>query len=155
MKSYVNLWQYLAEIFLEQNFQKKFETRLGFNNFFPKILENCCRSRQATDDNTIRRMPFACWVPKATNTPSEYVILISFPWQQWLCERASMLRLYIRCLSCWTYIIYDPPITYSLILPLIIFAEIQKLWTFLCEVLSPNFNCYCIDIVCFTLRSEA
>ena len=28
----------------------------------------------------------------ATDTHSEYVILIAFPRQQWLCERASVLR---------------------------------------------------------------
>jgi len=38
-------------------------------------------------------MHFACWVIKATNTHSEYVILIALPRQQWLRERASMLRL--------------------------------------------------------------
>ena len=27
---------------------------------------------------TIRRMRFECWIPKATNTHSEYVILIAF-----------------------------------------------------------------------------
>jgi len=31
-------------------------------------------ARQATDANIIRRMRFVCWIPKATNTPSEYVI---------------------------------------------------------------------------------
>jgi hypothetical protein len=41
---------------------------------------------------TIWRMRIACWIPKATNTHSEYVILIDFPMQQWLPERASMLR---------------------------------------------------------------
>ena len=56
------------------------------------------RTRQATDDNKIRRMRFACWITKATNTPSEYLILIAFPWQQWLRERASMLRYtYTAC----------------------------------------------------------
>ena len=40
----------------------------------------------------IWRMRIACWMPKATNTHSEYVILIAFPLQQWLHERASMLR---------------------------------------------------------------
>jgi hypothetical protein len=40
----------------------------------------------------IWRMRIACWIPKATNTILEYVILISFPLQQWLRERASMLR---------------------------------------------------------------
>jgi hypothetical protein len=29
------------------------------------------RDRQATDDNTIRRMRFACWITKATDTHSE------------------------------------------------------------------------------------
>jgi hypothetical protein len=48
----------------------------------------------------IRRMRFACWVTKATDTHSEYVILIAFPRQQWLRERASFLRLYVHCLAC-------------------------------------------------------
>ena len=34
----------------------------------------------------------ACWIPKATNTISQYVILIAFPLQQWLSGRAPMLR---------------------------------------------------------------
>jgi hypothetical protein len=34
---------------------------------------------QATDDNIIRRMRFVCWKTKATDTHSEYVILIVFP----------------------------------------------------------------------------
>ena len=41
---------------------------------------------------TIRRMRIACWIPTATNTHSDCVILIAFPLQQWLHERASMLR---------------------------------------------------------------
>jgi endonuclease/exonuclease/phosphatase (EEP) superfamily protein YafD len=36
------------------------------------------------------------WKNTATNTHSEYVTFIAFPLQQWLCERASMLRLYAR-----------------------------------------------------------
>ena len=43
----------------------------------------------------IWRMRIACWVPKGTNTQSEYVILIALPLPQWLYERASMLR-YMR-----------------------------------------------------------
>ena len=47
---------------------------------------------------TIWRMRTACWIPKAKNTHSEYVILIAFPRQQWLYERASILRYtYIAC----------------------------------------------------------
>jgi len=41
---------------------------------------------------TTRRMRIVCWIPKATNTHSQYVIFIAFPQQQWLHGRASMLR---------------------------------------------------------------
>jgi len=46
------------------------------------------------------RMRIACSITKATDTHSEYVKLIALPQQQWLLERASMLRLYVHCLSC-------------------------------------------------------
>jgi hypothetical protein len=77
-----------------------------FNNVFPKIVpfmtyvEKYGRTGQATDDNIIRRIRFSFWVTKATDTHSENVIFIAFARQQWLCERASMLRLYLHCLSC-------------------------------------------------------
>ena len=41
---------------------------------------------------TIWRMSIACWMPKATDTHSEYVILIALPLQQLLHEHASNLR---------------------------------------------------------------
>ena len=44
---------------------------------------------------TTLRMGIACWIPKATNTHSEYVIPITFPLQQRSHEHASML--------CYTY----------------------------------------------------
>jgi len=50
------------------------------------------RGRQATDDDIRRRWRFACWITKATNTHSKYVILIGFPRRKWLCERTSILR---------------------------------------------------------------
>jgi hypothetical protein len=37
-------------------------------------------------------MRIVCWVPKATETHSEYVIPMAVPLQQWLRERASVLR---------------------------------------------------------------
>jgi hypothetical protein len=55
-------------------------------------VEKYGTARQATDDNIIRRMRIACWISNATDTHSEYVILIAFPRQQWLRERSSMLR---------------------------------------------------------------
>jgi hypothetical protein len=39
-----------------------------------------------------RRMRVACWITKATDTHLEYVIITDFTRQQWLRERASMLR---------------------------------------------------------------
>jgi len=49
-------------------------------------------ARQATDDNTTRRMRIASWIPKPTNTHSEYVTLIVFPMQQWLIVGVSLLH---------------------------------------------------------------
>jgi len=33
---------------------------------------------------TVWLMHIVCWVPKATDTHLECVILVTFPWQQWL-----------------------------------------------------------------------
>jgi len=42
---------------------------------------------------------FACWIPKATNTHSGCVILITFSLQQWLHEHVSrLLDTYTACL---------------------------------------------------------
>jgi hypothetical protein len=48
---------------------------------------------------TIWRMRIAYWLPKPTNTQSEYVIRIAFPFQNWLQERTSVSRsVYIASL---------------------------------------------------------
>jgi len=52
----------------------------------------------------IWRMRFACCMLQATNTHSQYAILIAFPRQQCLYESASVLRSYAHCLSGWTYL---------------------------------------------------
>jgi len=41
---------------------------------------------------TMWRMRIACWITRAINTHSEYIILIAFPLQQSLHERVSVLR---------------------------------------------------------------
>ena len=72
-----------------------------FNNFFP--LKNCAVFEIVLKNSvkldrpqiTVWRMLIACRVPKATNAHSEYVILLAFPLQQWLHERAS-----ISCYTC-------------------------------------------------------
>ena len=66
-------------------------------------MEKYCKTRQATCDN-IWRMRIACWIPKATNIHSEYVIFIDFPLQYWLHERVSMLRYtHTACLVCMQF----------------------------------------------------
>jgi hypothetical protein len=55
-------------------------------------------ARQTTDDNILRRIRFACWITKATDTHSECLIRITFPLLQWLRERASLFYTYIACL---------------------------------------------------------
>jgi hypothetical protein len=56
--------------------------------------------RQATDINIIRRMRFMCSISRGTDKQTEYVTRIAVPLQQLLHERASILRLYLNCLSC-------------------------------------------------------
>jgi len=45
---------------------------------------------------TKQLMHYACWLTKATNTHSEYVILIAVPLQQWLHGRITLLRMYVH-----------------------------------------------------------
>jgi hypothetical protein len=49
-------------------------------------------AEQSRTETKIRRMRIACWIAKATGKHSENVILIAFPVQQWLKERASLLH---------------------------------------------------------------
>ena len=64
-----------------------------------RLLDNVGKynaAQQATRDNITRRMRFACWITKATDTHSEYLILIAFPR---LRESVFMLRyMYISSL---------------------------------------------------------
>ena len=79
-------------------------THFMFNNFFPEnravyeiMLKNTAQPERP--HMRLRRMRIACWIPKATNTRSQYVELIAFPLQPWLYKRGSMLRhTYTVCL---------------------------------------------------------
>jgi len=65
------------------------------------VYEIMCKSiaEQGRQQMTIWRMRIICWIPKATNTYSDYVILIAFTVQQWFYGRASMLHYtYIACI---------------------------------------------------------
>jgi len=83
---------------------EKISTYFMFNNFFFENRAVCEVMWKNTVEPgrpqiTIWRMRIACWIPKATDTHSEHVILIAFPLQQRLHERASMLR-YTWTVSC-------------------------------------------------------
>jgi hypothetical protein len=71
-----------------------------FNNFF---FYNCAiheimwkNTVEPGSPQTMWCMCIACWIAKARDTHSEYVILIAFPLQQWLQEDTSVLH-YMYC----------------------------------------------------------
>ena len=110
MKTNIHFLSYLAHFFLEwKMFQTKvvgkikthilnsaaffFENHAVYEIIWKIFVE------QNRPQITIWRMSIACWIPKVTNTHSEYVTLIAFPLQQWLHERVSLLcYTYITCL---------------------------------------------------------
>jgi hypothetical protein len=55
-------------------------------------VEECGTPRQVTDENIIWRMRFVCWITKATDIHSEYIIIIAFSTATMVSERASVLR---------------------------------------------------------------
>jgi hypothetical protein len=100
-----HLW-YLADFFLEwEMFQTKVVEEpqthvlcsITFSRKSCRLRDNVEKyggARQATVDNIIRRTRFECWITKATNRNSQYVIIIAFPRQQWLRQSSSLLTLY-------------------------------------------------------------
>jgi hypothetical protein len=103
MKTYIDFWKYFAEFFLNEMFHTKvleiIKTHILCSITFIRIsyrlwgnVEKYVTARQTTDDSIIRRMRFACWITTATSAHSAYLILIAFPRQQRLRERAWILR---------------------------------------------------------------
>jgi len=84
--------------FVFSNFFISFENRAVYEIMWKNIVE------RGRSQMTIQRMRVACWIPNATNTHSEYVILIAFALRQWWHKRPSVLRicvtLFVHCLSC-------------------------------------------------------
>jgi hypothetical protein len=52
------------------------------------FLRQCGEKKYCTAPRILWCMRIGCWIPKATNSHSEYVIRIAFPLQQWLQEQA-------------------------------------------------------------------
>jgi len=68
--------------------------RSDFFSESPTVYETMWKNIVERDRSqmTIWRMRVACWMPNAKNTHSEYAILIDFPLQNRLQERAPVLR---------------------------------------------------------------
>jgi hypothetical protein len=70
-----------------------FENRIFYEIVWKSVVE------QGKTQMATLHMRIACWMPKATNTRSEYVIIFVFPQQQWLHEWAlTLCYTYIACL---------------------------------------------------------
>jgi hypothetical protein len=114
MQTDIHFLSYLAHFFLQrETFQKEkvlekikthfvfcvqFQNRAVCEIMWKNIVE------PGSPQMTIWRMRTACWTPKASDTHSEYVILIAFPLQQRLHVGVPLLRYtYIACLVCCSY----------------------------------------------------
>jgi len=90
-----------------KGYRENQNTHFVFNKFLSKIVpfmrwyekKKNYTAEQSTGDDIIQCICIACWLPKSTDTHSEYVIRIDFLLQEWLHERASvLLYTYIACL---------------------------------------------------------
>ena len=93
------------------------------------MWRNMVRTREASGDNVVH--VFSCWLTKATNTHSQYVILIAIPLQQWLWEHALMVHyIYCACLVTilfrWMWFSLQRVIRYSCCMfnPIKLFCEL-------------------------------
>jgi hypothetical protein len=102
MKTSLHFWSYLAHLFLKwEMFHAKSVEKIKTHNWFSvtffrksrRLWENMGKNvvERVRSQMTVWRTRIVCWIPKATDTHTEYVILIACPQQQWLHERATML----------------------------------------------------------------
>jgi hypothetical protein len=111
MKTDGDLWQYLAEFLLQWEMFRTifaveikthilcsialffFENRAVYEIMWKNIVQ------PDRPQVTICLIRISCWITKVPHTITEYVLVIAFPLQQWLHERASLLCCtYIACL---------------------------------------------------------
>jgi len=144
-----HLWSFLNQFCLEwvmfhTNVVEKIKTRTVYSKTPPEnraVYEITWKSIFELDRPlmTIWRIRIAHWMPMATNTRLEYVIITTFHLQQWLHERASMLRYrYIACLvNKWnisTFICWMSLCHFTLLFP----ADLGKSRKFFCLLSEPR-----------------
>ena len=90
---------------LQTKLVEKIKTHFVFSNFFffenRAVYEMMWKNIVEPDrpQMTIRPLRVACWIPKATNTHSGYVIRIASPLQQRVALPQLNVTLHILCLS--------------------------------------------------------
>jgi hypothetical protein len=109
MKTYIHFWLYLFHFILKwemfrPNAVEKIKTHILYLiNIFPEnpaVYEIMWKNivEFGRPQMTIWRIRISCWIPKSTDTHSEYAILIAFALQQCWHERDSTLPYkYIAC----------------------------------------------------------
>jgi len=105
----IYFWSYLAHFFLEwKMFHAKVLEEVKTHFIFSIFLDNLAVNEIMWTNIVELYRPqmtkwclcIACWIPKATNTYSEYQNTFCFPLQQWLHDCTSLLRyMYIACLA--------------------------------------------------------
>jgi hypothetical protein len=122
MTTKIHYLSYLAQFFLQWELcqtevVEKIKTHFTFNNFFFEnraVYERMWKNivERGRPQTTIWRMRIACWITKATNIHSHYVILIAFPLQLWFHESTIVLR-HTNCTVCLVDLKIIPHITFS------------------------------------------
>jgi hypothetical protein len=95
MKTDIHLGSYIVQIHRKRNvlekIVEKFRTHILYSIFenhavYEIIWKN--REEPGRTPMEIRRTRIACWIHKATDTHSQYVIRIAFPLKNWMHECA-------------------------------------------------------------------
>jgi len=139
---------YLAQFFLDwQMFHTNFQSESKYTFYFQGpffsrksylLWHSLMWKNMLQPDRpqmTMCSMRCARWIPKATNTHSEHIILIAFPLQQWLQERAPMLSYtHITCLG--------SPICVRFHIALYTYLHFVTLWPFPRPYIMHTFGSY-------------
>jgi hypothetical protein len=105
-----SLNSYCNEKLFRQNWRENQNTHFVCSYLFPlenRVLHDImwikwCRAGQATDVNKTRHMGIACWVTKATNTHSEYMMFIAFHYNNGCTNTPKYYVLLLLPISCGT-----------------------------------------------------
>ena len=86
---------YLLEFFLEcetcqTKFYRKIQSLCPVTFFENRVVYYIMWEKKVVEPSW--HMPIACWIPKARNTHTGYVILTAFLLQRWLNKRSTLLR---------------------------------------------------------------